>query len=262
MQTAAPSRPSALAPGLVVGALACLSLVALGFARFPNWSGGASGAPIPAALVTAVALVPILAGVSLARAQVARRDAARRYGPPLDLIVGVIWVAYILTTHLLIRTASKPTVGALITDATMVFTAVLVVAVGAFAAWRTGRLRVAVAVGWWAGLIAAMISMITLLLLLDLSMSYLVTQMNSGELQAYAASSWVDRQDWFYWQEELVGSAGNFLYLLVFGVVAGTLGGLLGAALHRTVQPFGSLRRHGQRLGHKVEGLDMGGPYD
>jgi hypothetical protein len=52
--------------------------------------------------------------------------------------------------------------------------------------------------------------------------------MNGAEQQVFAHSGWLNRAAWYYWNEELVGSVGVFLYLVGTGVVLGLIGGLVG----------------------------------
>jgi hypothetical protein len=106
----------------------------------------------------------------------------------------------------------------------MILSPVGIASASGFAAVRMRRWRAGFVVGLYSGLLAGLAAMSTILLMLDVFMPYLVTQMNEGELVSYAASGWPDRQAWYYWREELPGAAGNLVYLLVFGAVAGIVG--------------------------------------
>ena len=48
--------------------------------------------------------------------------------------------------------------------------------------------------------------------------------MNAQELQGFASSGWVDRQAWYFWNEEFFGAMGDFVLLVVSGAILGSAG--------------------------------------
>jgi hypothetical protein len=197
----------------VLGGVAAIAVVTLaGFVRFPQLSG--SPAPYTGLALVAVALVGLLSGIALLALRTRptttepadRAAVAPRAVLALGLLVGAVWVAYILLTHLALPDAAKPTVGAAITWVTLGISALAMLAVSAWRAHATGRFATALAIGLGGGVVAGLLALLTVVVMLDSAMGFLVQHMTAGELQAFAASGWANRKAWYYWNEEFVGS--------------------------------------------------------
>jgi hypothetical protein len=219
-------RRSVLAGAGIVAALALL-----GFARFPHITGS-----LILPLVEVLAALAIAAAASWLALRLLRADgteATARHALVIAVPTIALWLAYILFTHLALKDAAKPTIGATLTWLVLGATAALAVVVGALAARGTGRTGSGAVAGWCGGVIAALFIQACLLVMLDLAMPLLARHMTFGELSAYLTSGWPDRGAWYYWNEEFFGGIGYFLTLAVLGTLAGALGGVVGRALAR-----------------------------
>jgi len=220
--------------------LVMLAVVGFGFVRFPQLTGVPLDEAITAGfLVGVIWLASLVALISL-RAVTPAAAIARRNGVLLGLSLGGLWILYILVSHLAIPLQEKPTLGGLFTLVTLALTTCAVLIVSALSGWHTRAITSGLGVGFWAGLIAGVLSTLTVLLMLYLGMGFLVQAMNAGELQAFAQSGWQNRAAWYFWNEEITGSLGYFLLLVWGGSVLGSLGGMLGKLLNvlrRTAVP-------------------------
>jgi hypothetical protein len=92
-----------------------------------------------------------------------------------------------------------------------------------------------------AGFLIGVLALLTIVLMLDLGMGFLVRHMNTEELAVFTSSGWTNRQAWYYWNEEFFGSMGDFILLVLSGAVLGALGArighLLAACSHRSQKP-------------------------
>jgi hypothetical protein len=154
------------------------------------------------------------------------------------VIIGGDWIFFILYTHLSLATATeKATTGAILTDTTLLESALSVVGVGILAAFQARRFTTGLAAGAGVGLLAGLLAMLITLVMLDASMSVLVTRMTASEAQAFTQSGWVNRAAWYFWNEEAFGAFGYFATLFVgalpLAVIGAALGNLLAVAARR-----------------------------
>jgi hypothetical protein len=210
--------------GVLAEVAAVGAMILLGFARFPYLSGS----PL---LYVALAMVTlIMVGVPAGLVVLATRaisDAAalaRRHSLSLALVLGVIWIAFTLVTHFLIPNGEQPLINAVLLWSVLAGTA-LVLLIGSLAvAWQTQQFTAGFATGLATGFLTGALALLTILLMLDLGMGFLVRNMNATELAGYSSSGWADRQAWYYWNEEFFGALGDFVLLVLSGAVLGALG--------------------------------------
>jgi hypothetical protein len=212
-----------------VGIVAALALA--GFARFPHITGSL-GLPL-AELLAALAIAAAASWLALRLLRADATGATARHALTIAMPTFALWLAYILVTHLALKEAAKPTIGATLTWTVIGATVVVSVVVGALAARGTGLAASGAVVGWCGGVLAALFVQACLLVMLDLAMPLLARHMTAGELSAYLASGWPDRGAWYYWSEEFAGGIGYFLTLALLGTLAGALGGVVGRVLAR-----------------------------
>jgi hypothetical protein len=202
-------------------------LLASAFLRFPH----IMGSPLPEIGIS-VSVAGIISVVSLlaARSLATPTDAAR-WGFPLGIVLSLVWVSYILVSHLALDLPAKATTGALLTTAVLSVSALAFGLAGFVGSWQSMSFMVGWGVGWWSGLAAGLASAATTLVMLLVGMGFLVRYMNPSELAAFHQSSWGDRASWYFWQEEVAGMLGLFLTLVIGGVLCSGLGSILGKVL-------------------------------
>jgi hypothetical protein len=154
------------------------------------------------------------------------------------VIIGGGWIFFILYTHLALATATEKAItGAMLTDTTLLESALSIVGVGILATFQARRFTTGLAAGVGNGLLAGLLAMLTTLVMLDASMSVLVIRMTASEAQAVTQSGWADRAAWYYWNEEAFGAFGYFVTLFVgalpLAVIGAALGKLLTVAIRR-----------------------------
>ncbi len=217
--------------GLAGSFVGSLLLVGWSFVRFPPVEG-----PLERYLAFAVGGGGIVCGaIALGlwathpRPQIAA--IALRRGVWFGGLCAVLWIAYILGTHLALADADKPTVGRVLTLSLFGAEFLILVLLSGYTAWQTCDWWSGSQIGLWTGLLVGLLSFGTLLLLLYSQMGFLVQHMNSGELAAFAQSGRRDRMTWFFWEEEFAGSVGYFVPQLVLAAACGGLGVALGRAV-------------------------------
>jgi hypothetical protein len=213
-------------------------LIVLGFARFPQITG--SPLPYVALAVVAIVVVAFPAGLIVLATRATTGPAALTRSRSLLVggILGVMWIAYTLVTHFIIPNGEQPTMSAILLWSVLVVTALAMLVVSLVVAWQTGRFTTGFATGLAIGFLTGALAMLTVVLMLDVGMGYLVQNMNAGEVAGFTSSGWANRQAWYYWNEEFFGSLGDFILLVLSGAVLGAIGAgigrLLAAALRRS----------------------------
>jgi hypothetical protein len=203
-------------------------VILLGFARFPHLTGS----PLPyvaLALVTLV-VVGVPAGLSVFATRTVSDAAAlaRRRSLSLGLGLGIIWIAYTLVTHFLIPNGAQLVLNAVLLWSVLAVTALALPLGSLGVAWHTQQFPMGWTTGLVTGFFTGMLALLTILLMLDLAMGFLVRHMNASELAGFTSSGWADRQAWYYWNEEYFGALGDFVLLVLSGAVLGALGAGIG----------------------------------
>jgi hypothetical protein len=225
---------------VLTGGVMTIVVALLGFLRFPEITGSAT--PYAGLAVVAVVLVGVPSGITLLTLRsrnptTLQAPVTPRLALALGALVGLVWIVYILLTHLALSDAQKPTVGAALTWVTLGITAVAMLAVSAWGTNTTRRFSTAVAIGLGGGVVAGLLAQLTVIIMLDSAMGFLVQHMNAGEVRAFAQSGWSNRESWYFWNEEFVGSISYFALLVVGGVMLGVFGGVIGRLLAAFSRP-------------------------
>ena len=227
--SSASSTVAAWFRGTVLAAVVAAGMVVLlGFARFPQITGSSVPYVALASVAVLVVGVPAALVLRITRARTGAMELARRRSLLLGGSLGAIWIAYTLATHFLIPDGNQPTLNAILLGSVLALTALLLVAGSATVALGSGRFTAGFASGVAMGFITGVLAMLTIALMLDMGMGFLVRHMNADELQGYASSSWTNRQAWYYWNEEFFGALGDFVLLLLSGAVLGAVGAGIG----------------------------------
>lgn len=217
--------------GLLLGGSISFLLVIFGFVRFPVLEGTPITYMMWAAIIIGVVCFSSLVGMQASWTSTTSAHLALRQGITLGLILGIIWMVYILVSHLAVMDSDKPKIGRFLTNLTFATSTFLLIVISAVGTWQTRNITTGLSIGLWAGLIAGLISFATLLVMLYLDMGFLAQHMNSGELQDFAQSGWHNRETWYFWNEELAGCVGYIITHLILGTVAGVSGGIIGKTL-------------------------------
>ncbi len=225
---AAGGSSQSLYRSLIVSDVVLLLLILASFVRFPNIVGTWSQEALTGAVILAVPWIISYFALRRLRTQPHQTEVALRWALPSGLILAAIWMVYILFTHLALSIAQKQTLGALLTDITLVLTILIIVIGGLLGARFTRHFVIGLGIGVWIGLIAGLAALITLVAMLEIGMGFLVHNMNAGELLAYRQSGWHDRESWYFWNEEVVGAFSNFVLLVLSGAIFGAIGGVIG----------------------------------
>jgi hypothetical protein len=216
---------------VLIGVTAAGVVFLVGFARFPQITG--SPLPYVALAIVALVIVGVPAGFVLlaTRAPTGPARLVCRYSLLLGSILGVIWITYSLVTHFVIPNGDQPTINAILLWSVLVVTALAMLVGSGVVARHTRQFSTGFATSLATGFLTGVLAMLTIVLMLDIGMGFLVRHMNTAELAGFASSGWANRQAWYYWNEEFFGSLGDFILLVLSGAVLGALGAGIGRLL-------------------------------
>ncbi len=227
--SSASSTPAGWFRVSVIAAVVAAGIVVLvGFARFPQITGS-SVTYVELAIISVLIIgFPAALILLITRARTGPMELARSRSLLLGSSLGMIWIAYTLATHFIVPDGEQSAINAILLWSVLALTGLVLLVGSASVAVGSGRFSAGIAAGLAMGFITGVLAMLTIAIMLDTGMGFLVHHMNLEELQGFASSGWTNRQAWYYWNEEFFGAMGDFVLLLLSGAVLGTVGAGVG----------------------------------
>lgn len=218
------AAPSPLRVALVAGSLVGLVLVAIAIIRYPASTQQTILYVLAAGLLVLTGLVALLA----ARPRTAEGAEVLRLAALFGPVIGALWGVEILAGNLI---ATDSDVTHLVYRAATLLGFTLPLAAGFVGAYRTGRARCGLAVGFWSGLLSGLIGFLTLMLITYAFMDAL--RHDPQTLRAYKNST--ERTLEVFVVGDSLFAACSHLAIVGAGwcTLLGGIGGLLGALAKR-----------------------------
>jgi hypothetical protein len=212
-----------------------VALVALVVWQYPP-VGAAAGRYALYGAGAAGALLAVAGAVAL-RGRRGRPGAVEAFGPGVRVgaVLGLAWVAEIGFNNLPPPEIATGAARFLVDNGVWAAISPATVALGAMCAWRAGSAGVGAQAGLWSGLVSGLCACLAALLLDVAGMPLLLRDpLNQAEWAARGPASGAPNLPTYLAYEPLAGAVGHLgLIGIVFGLLLGAVGGLLGVGLRR-----------------------------
>lgn len=217
---------------LLAGFAAALLLVSVIVLRYPG-VGPSRSAHFEAGLLAELLILGSAAFVGWSVSVQHKKDTGdATVGIIVGLICGAAWVLEISFNNFVDPSVATARARFFVDNGVWALISLAILVVSLLRSLRSGRLAPAVEVGLWSGLTSGLVSCLMALLLVAVWMPYLLRDpLNIAEYAARGSAEAPDMATYFAY-ETMFGALGHLVLLgIAFGLILGTLGGLLGYAM-------------------------------